>query len=177
MDKSNFEELKKVFNKYVIKSNIAVVEDILEKECDDNSCELFLSECGKFLTDSFTFLKKMNEVPQMYRERLFNSFYGTRKTDITKKWFIKTFKNDNTNNKRLTSHILCLIRGFINEQKRTYELDNIKNIKFKMTTEDKADAYDEAIENASKLIKLMKKHNYTPTVKDIVDIFTRTEKF
>jgi len=130
MKKSNFEEVRDTFKKYVVHSdNMDVIEDILAKECDDDLVNTFISESGTFLTDSFTFLKEMGNVPQMYRERLFNSFYGEKKLDLTKKWFFKTFKNDNTYDKHLTSHILCLMRGFINEQKRKYNIENVKTLK------------------------------------------------
>lgn len=126
----NFEEVKKVFEKYIIKSdNIYVIEDILAKECSDEMVNIFISESGQFLTDSFTFLKEMDNVPHMYRERLFNSFYGTKKTDIENKWFKKLFRIDKTYNKRLSSHVLCLMRGFINEQKRKYCIENVKTLK------------------------------------------------
>lgn len=130
MGKSNFEEVRDTFKKYVVKSNnMDVIEDILAKECDDDLVNTFISESGTFLTDSFTFLKQMHQVPYVYRERLFNSFYGEKKNDLTKKWFFKTFKNDNTYDKHLTSHILCLLRGFINEQKRKYCIENVKSLK------------------------------------------------
>jgi hypothetical protein len=130
MKKSKFEEVKNVFEKYVVNSNnMDVIEDILNKECNEKWVDLFVSESGKFLTDSFTFLKEMENVPQMYRERLFNSFYGSKKTDLTKKWFKTLFKNDNTFNKHLSSHVLCLMRGFINEQKRKYDVENVKRLK------------------------------------------------
>lgn len=130
MENNKFEEVKNVFNKYVLHTNnVDVIEDILNKECDEKLVDLFVSESGKFLTDSFTFLKEMENVPQMYRERLFNSFYGTRKTDLTKKWFKTLFKNDNTFDKHLSSHILCLMRGFINEQKRKYNVENVKSLR------------------------------------------------
>lgn len=105
-----------------------VIEDILAKECSDEMVNTFVSESGKFLTDSFTFLKEMENVPQMYRERLFNSFYGSKKTDLTKKWFKTLFKNDNTFDKHLSSHVLCIMRGFINEQKRKYHIENVKSM-------------------------------------------------
>jgi len=130
MKKSKFDEVKDTFKKYVVKSNnMDVIEDILAKECDDALIDDFISESGTFLTDSFTFLKEMGNVPQMYRERLFNSFYGKRKLDLKKKWFFKTFKNDKTYDNHLTSHVLCLMRGFINEQKRKYNIENVKRIK------------------------------------------------
>lgn len=130
MKDNKFEELKTVFNKNVRNTdNVTVIEDILAKECSDEMVDTFVSESGKFLTDSFTFLKEMENVPQMYRERLFNSFYGTRKTDLTKKWFKTLFKNDNTFDKHLSSHVLCLMRGFINEQKRKYGIENVKSLK------------------------------------------------
>ena len=125
----NFEEVKKVFEKYVIKSdNIYVIEGILN-QCSEDTINTFISESGQFLTDSFTFLKEMDNVPHMYRERLFHSFYGTKKTDIEKKWFKKLFRIDKTYNKRLSSHVLCLMRGFINEQKRKYGIENVKTLK------------------------------------------------
>ena len=127
---NKYEELKNVFKKYVLLTkNVEVIEDILIKECDRKMFDTFVSESGKFLTDSFTFLKEMENVPQMYRERLFNSFYGTRKTDLTKKWFKPLVKNDNTFDKHLSSHVLCLMRGFINEQKRKYNVENVKSLK------------------------------------------------
>lgn len=130
MKDNKFEEVKNVFKKYVLHTNnVDVIDDILNKECDEKWVDLFVSESGKFLTDSFTFLKEMENVPQMYRERLFNSFYGTRKTDLTKKWFKTLFKNDNTFDKHLSSHVLCLMRGFINEQKRKYGIENVKSLK------------------------------------------------
>lgn len=130
MENNRFEELKTVFNKNVRNTdNVTVIEDILIKECDRKTFDTFVSESGKFLTDSFTFLKEMENVPQMYRERLFNSFYGTRKTDLTKKWFKTLVKNDNTFDKHLSSHVLCLMRGFINEQKRKYNVENVKSLK------------------------------------------------
>lgn len=130
MKKNNFEEVKNVFKKYVLHTNnVDVIDDILNKECDEKWVDLFVSESGKFLTDSFTFLKEMENVPQMYRERLFNSFYGTRKTDLTKKWFKTLIKNDKTFDKHLSSHILCLMRGFINEQKRKYNIENVKSLR------------------------------------------------
>lgn len=130
MKKNKYEELKNVFKKYVLLTkNVEVIEDILIKECDRKMFDTFVSESGKFLTDSFTFLKEMENVPQMYRERLFNSFYGTRKTDLTKKWFKTLVKNDNTFDKHLSSHVLCLMRGFINEQKRKYNIENVKSLK------------------------------------------------
>ena len=94
MKKNKFEDVKNTFKKYVVKSNnMDVIEDILTKECDEKMVNTFVSESGKFLTDSFTFLKQMENVPQMYRERLLNSFYGEKKLDLTKKWYFKTFKN------------------------------------------------------------------------------------
>lgn len=130
MENNRFEEVKNVFKKYVLHTNnVDVIDDILNKECDEKWVDLFVSESGKFLTDSFTFLKEMENVPQMYRERLFNSFYGTRKTDLTKKWFKTLFKNDNTFDNHLSSHVLCLMRGFINEQKRKYGVENVKSLK------------------------------------------------
>ncbi len=130
MKKNNFEEVKNVFEKYVVNSsNIYVIEDILAKECSDEMVNTFVSESGKFLTDSFTFLKEMENVPQMYRERLFNSFYGSKKTETEKKWFKTLFKNDNTFNKHLSSHVSCLMRGFINEQKRKYGIENVKSLR------------------------------------------------
>ena len=129
MENNKFEEVKNVFKKYVVNSNnMDVIEDILVKECSDEMVNTFVSESGKFLTDSFTFLKEMKNVPQMYRERLFNSFYGSKKTDLTKKWFITLFKNDNTFDKHLSSHVLCIMRGFINEQKRKYNVENVKSL-------------------------------------------------
>lgn len=126
---SKYEELKNVFKKYVLLTkNVEVIEDILIKECDEKVLDMFVSESGKFLTDSFTFLKEMENVPQMYRETLFNDFYGSKKTDLTKKWFRKLMKNDNTFNKHLSSHVLCLMRGFINEQKRKYGIENVKTL-------------------------------------------------
>lgn len=130
MKKNNFEEVRDTFKKYVVNSNnMDVIEDILAKECSDEMVNTFVSESGKFLTDSFTFLKEMKNVPQMYRERLFNSFYGTKKTDLSKKWFKTLFKNDDTFDKRLSSHAMCLMRGFINEQKRKYGIENVKSLK------------------------------------------------
>ena len=130
MENNRFEELKTVFNKNVRNTdNVTVIEDILAKECSDEMVNTFVSESGKFLTDSFTFLKEMENVPQMYRERLFNSFYGTKKTDLSKKWFKTLFKNDDTFDKRLSSHAMCLMRGFINEQKRKYGIENVKSLK------------------------------------------------
>ena len=129
MENNRFEEVKNVFEKYVVNSNnMDVIEDILNKECNEKWVDLFVSESGKFLTDSFTFLKEMENVPQMYRERLFNSFYGSKKTDLTKKWFKTLFKNDNTFDKHLSSHVLCIMRGFINEQKRKYHIENVKSM-------------------------------------------------
>lgn len=129
MKKNNFEEVRDTFKKYVVNSNnMDVIEDILAKECSDEMVNTFVSESGKFLTDSFTFLKEMENVPQMYRERLFNSFYGSKKTDLTKKWFNTLFKNDNTFDKHLSSHVLCIMRGFINEQKRKYHIENVKSM-------------------------------------------------
>ena len=130
MKKNNFEEVRDTFKKYVVNSNnVNVIEDILNKECNEKWVDLFVSESGKFLTDSFTFLKEMENVPQMYRERLFNSFYGSKKTDLSKKWFKTLFKNDDTFDKHLSSHVLCLMRGFINEQKRKYGIENVKSLK------------------------------------------------
>jgi len=130
MENNRFEEVKNVFEKYVVNSNnMDVIEDILNKECNEKWVDLFVSESGKFLTDSFTFLKEMENVPQMYRERLFNSFYGSKKTDLTKKWFKTLFKNDKTFCKHLSSHVLCLMRGFINEQKRKYHIENVKSMR------------------------------------------------
>lgn len=129
MENNRFEEVKNVFEKYVVNSNnIYVIEDILAKECSDEMVNTFVSESGKFLTDSFTFLKEMENVPQMYRERLFNSFYGSKKTDLTKKWFKTLIKNDKTFDKHLSSHVLCIMRGFINEQKRKYHIENVKSM-------------------------------------------------
>lgn len=130
MKKSNFDEVKDTFKKYVIHSNnMDVIEDILANECDDDLVNTFISESGTFLTDSFTFLKQMYRVPYVYRERLFNSFYGSKKTDLSKKWFKKIFKNDNTHNRHLSSHVMCVMRGFINEQKRKFGIENVKSIK------------------------------------------------
>ena len=129
MENNKFEEVKNVFKKYVLHTNnMDVIEDILVKECSDEMVNTFVSESGKFLTDSFTFLKEMKNVPQMYRERLFNSFYGSKKTDLTKKGFKTLFKNDNTFDKHLSSHVLCIMRGFINEQKRKYHIENVKSM-------------------------------------------------
>ena len=129
MKKNNFEEVRDTFKKYVVNSNnMDVIEDILAKECSDEMVNTFVSESGKFLTDSFTFLKEMENVPQMYRERLFNSFYGSKKTDLTQKWFKTLFNNDNTFDKHLSSHVLCIMRGFINEQKRKYHIENVKSM-------------------------------------------------
>lgn len=126
---NKFQELKKAFNKYVLHTNnFEVIEDILKKECDEQMFNTFVSESGRFLTESFTFLKEMENVPQRYRERLFNSFYGSKKTDLTKKWFKTLTKNDNTFDKHLSSHVLCLMRGFINEQKRKYNVENVKSL-------------------------------------------------
>ena len=126
----SFEETKKVFEKYVSNSdNIVVIEDILYKECSDEMIDTFVTESGQFLTDSFTFLKEMENVPQKYKERLFNSFYGAKKIELKDKWFKKLFKNDETYNKRLSSHVMCLMRGFINEQKRKYTVQNVKSLK------------------------------------------------
>lgn len=128
MKDTKFEELRKTFHKYVVKTdNFEVIEDIINHECPYIK-DTFISESGKFLTDSFTFLKEMENVPQCYRERLFNSFYGTRKTDIANKWYNKTFKSDMSFGKHLSSHILCLMRGFVNEQKRKYNIKNVKNL-------------------------------------------------
>lgn len=131
MNTSNkFQDLKKVFKKHVLHTNnMDVIEDILVKECKGEMFDYFTRESGKFLTDSFTFLKEMEKVPPMYRERLFNSFYGSRKTDLTKKWFKALKDNDNTYDKHLSSHVLCLMRGFINEQKRKYNVENVKSLK------------------------------------------------
>lgn len=130
MENNKFEEVKNVFKKYVVNSNnMDVIEDILNKECNEKWVDLFVSESGKFPTDSFTFLKEMENVPQMYRERLFNSFYGSKKTDLTKKWFKTLFKNDSTFDKHLSSHVFCLMRGFINKQKRKYGIENVKSLK------------------------------------------------
>ena len=74
---NKYEELKNVFKKYVLLTkNVEVIEDILIKECDKKMLDTFVSESGQFLTESFTFLKEMKNVPQMYRETLFNDFYG-----------------------------------------------------------------------------------------------------
>lgn len=130
MEKNNFEEVRDTFKKYVINSNnMDVIEDILAKECSDEIVNTFVSESGKFLTDSFTFLKEMENVPQMYRERLFNSFYGSKKTELEKKWYKKLFRHDTSYDRHLSSHILCLMRGFINEQKRKYGIENVKSLK------------------------------------------------
>ena len=124
-----FEDLKRVFNKYVLHTNnIDVIEDILKDECNEKMLDYFVTESGRFLTDSFTFLKEMGNVPQMYRERLFNSFYGSKKTELTHKWFKVLKYYDNTYEKHLTSHVLCLLRGFINEQKRKYNVENVKSL-------------------------------------------------
>ena len=130
MENNRFEEVKTVFNKNVRNTdNVTVIEDILAKECGDEMTNIFVSESGKFLTDSFTFLKEMKNVPQMYRERLFNSFYGSKKTELTKKWFKKLFRHDTSFDKHLSSHVFCLMRGFINEQKRKYGIENVKSLK------------------------------------------------
>jgi hypothetical protein len=130
MKDNKFEELKTVFNKNVRNTdNVTVIEDILNKECDGKMLDTFVSESGKFLTDSFTFLKEMENVPQMYRERLFNSFYGAKKTELEKKWFKKLFRHDTSFDRHLSSHVLCLMRGFINEQKRNYGIENVKSLK------------------------------------------------
>ena len=130
MKKNNFEEVRDTFKKYVINSNnMDVIEDILAKECSDEIVNTFVSESGKFLTDSFTFLKEMGNVPQMYRERLFNSFYGAKKTELEKKWYKKLFRYDTSFDKHLSSHVSCLMRGFINEQKRKYGIENVKSLK------------------------------------------------
>ena len=127
---NNFEEVKNTFKKYVLHTNnVDVIDDILTNECDDGMIDIFVSESGKFLTDSFTFLKEMENVPQMYRERLFNSFYGSRKNDIKKRWFNKLLREDSTYDRHLSSHVLCLVRGFINEQKRKYNVENVKSLK------------------------------------------------
>jgi hypothetical protein len=115
MKKNNFEEVRDTFKKYVVNSNnMDVIEDILAKECSDEMVNTFVSEGGKFLTDSFTFLKEMENVPQMYRERLFNSFYGSKKTELEKKWFKKLFRHDTSFDRHLSTHVCCLMRGFIN---------------------------------------------------------------
>jgi hypothetical protein len=130
MKDNKFEELKTVFNKNVRNTdNVTVIEDILNKECDGKMLDIFVSESGKFLTDSFTFLKEMENVPQMYRERLFNSFYGSKKTELEKKWYKKLFRHDTSFDRHLSSHVLCLMRGFINEQKRNYGIENVKSLK------------------------------------------------
>lgn len=130
MEKNNFEEVKDTFKKYVVNSNnMDVIEDILAKECSDEMVNTFVSESGKFLTDSFTFLKEMGNVPQMYRERLFNSFYGAKKTELEKKWYKKLFRYDTSFDRHLSSHVSCLMRGFINEQKRKYGIENVKSLK------------------------------------------------
>ena len=130
MEKNNFEEVRDTLKKYVVNSNnMDVIEDILAKECSDEIVNTFVSESGKFLTDSFTFLKEMENVPQYYRERLFNSFYGAKKTELEKKWYKKLFRYDTSFNKHLSSHVSCLMRGFINEQKRKYGIENVKNLK------------------------------------------------
>ena len=130
MEKNNFEEVRDTFKKYVVNSNnMDVIEDILAKECSDEMVNTFVSESGKFLTDSFTFLKEMGNVPQMYRERLFNSFYGAKKTELEKKWYKKLFRYDTSFDRHLSSHVLCLMRGFINEQKRKYGIENVKSLK------------------------------------------------
>ena len=127
---SKYEETKNTFKKYVLHTNnVEVIDDILNNECDKDMIDTFVSESGQFLTESFTFLKEMENVPQKYREMLFNAFYGARKTDLTKKWFKKLMKNDDSFNKHLSSHILCLMRGFINEQKRKYNVENVKSLK------------------------------------------------
>ena len=128
---NNFEEVKNTFKKYVLHTNnVDVIDDILTNECDDGMIDIFVSESGKFLTDSFTFLKEMENVPQMYRERLFNSFYGSRKNDVKKRWFNKLLREDSTYDRHLSSHVLCLVRGFINEQKRKYNVENVKTMKY-----------------------------------------------
>lgn len=130
MTNSKFEEVKNTFKKYVVHSNnVDVIDDILNGECSQKMIDTFVSESGTFLTQSFTFLKEMENTPQCYRERLFNSFYGSEKKELEKKWFKKLFKNDRTYNKHLSSHVLCLMRGFINEQKRKYNVENVKNLK------------------------------------------------
>lgn len=130
MENNRFEELKTVFNKNVRNTdNVTVIEDILAKECSDEMVDTFVSESGKFLTDSFTFLKEMENVPQIYRERLFNSFYGSKKAELEKKWYKKLFRHDTSFDRHLSSHVLCLMRGFINEQKRKYGIENVKSLK------------------------------------------------
>ncbi len=129
MKNNKFNEVKNAFNKYVKHTNnVEVIEDIINKECP-HLLDTFVSESGSFLTESFTFLKEMEQVPQCYRERLFNSFYGSKKTELEKKWYKKLFKNDNSFDKHLSSHVSCLMRGFINEQKRKYGIENVKTLK------------------------------------------------
>lgn len=125
--KENFENVKATFAKYVPNTRaMEVIEDILVNECNEETVDLFVSESGKFLTDSFTFLKGMDEVPEKYREMLFNSFYGEEKWMVKYKWFAKTLNNDITRANHLSSHVLCLLRGFINEMKRKYGIKNVK---------------------------------------------------
>ena len=127
-----FEETKKVLKKYVLKTtNVDVICDIITNECGDYMKKIFVSETGKFLTDSFTFLKEMDNVPQCYRERLFNSFFGSKKTQYPKKWYKKLFRNDRTHSQHLSTHVNCLMTAFINEQKRKYGIENVKDIKSK----------------------------------------------
>lgn len=125
MENKSFVELKKVFDKYVRKSSIDVIGEIIENE-SPNLLDKFVKECGTFLTDTFTFVKEMNNVPIRYRETLFKAFFGNKKTDISKKWFKTTFRNDTTYEKHLSGHINCLAIGLINELKRKYGILNVK---------------------------------------------------
>jgi hypothetical protein len=129
MGMNSFEESKNVLKKYVLKTtNVDVIADIIANECGDYMKKIFVSETGKFLTDSFTFLKEMDNVPQCYRERLFNSFFGRKKSEYSKKWYKKIFRNDRTHCKHLSTHVNCLMAAFINEQKRKYGIENVKDI-------------------------------------------------
>lgn len=123
------EEVKNVLKKYIRHTdNVDVTFEIMEKECNKDMTKIFVSECGKFLTDSFTFLSEMDDVPRTYRERLFQSFYGKEKKDLNNKWFKKLFRNDKTYAKHLSSHVSCLMCAFVNEQKRIYGIDNVKQV-------------------------------------------------
>lgn len=126
MEKEKTTNIRKSYENHIeSKETVDAVFEIIEKE-QPELMDLYVSESGKFLTDTFTYLKDMYDVPFKYRRDLFIHYFGKKKIDIANKWFKKTIRNDNTYNQHLTGHILNLANAVVNEQKRRFFVEPVK---------------------------------------------------
>lgn len=144
MENIRLQEIKNAYKKHIVHSdNVDAIFEIIERE-QPELMDTYISESGKFITDTFTYLNDMYSVPKKYRQDLFLYYFGSKKSDISKKWFKKTIRHDKTYHHHLTSHILCLAIAVINEQKRRFGVSPVKTIE--VSDEKKVDyAVKEAI--------------------------------